>query len=145
MLALHIFSCPLYLWKVLLYYLFLFSCHPERWFDGFLYSKICCSRQWRRYVHFWLSTLVKYLNFLRPSHSKYEGVCLSLSLFCHVLEEYIARLIIYKSHINLSDEALIRFSAIERFFVRIYILYLIHVLVLLFPGSLTAMLSRYIA
>lgn len=99
------------------------------------------SRQGRRYIHVWISTLVKYLNFLLPSRSNCKGTSLSLSLFCHILEKYIARLLIYMLHINLTNQDIIWFSTTERFVVRIYILYLIHVLVLLFRGVLTDMLN----
>ena len=111
-------------------------------------KRVCWSRQGRRYIHFWLSILI-FINYTTPIMLCSWGLkesdtterlnwtelnwCLSLSPFFHVLVEYIARLIIYMSHINLSDEALIRFFSIEKFFVRVCILYLICISVL--PGK----------
>lgn len=64
-----LFSCPLRLKQDSFYFSLLFSClNKKRWFDDFLYSKMCWVRQGRRHIHFWCSTLLKHLSFSQLPH-----------------------------------------------------------------------------
>lgn len=123
------FSCPNVFSSSPLFLVFIFLLYKTKQNKTICWLfllKCAWSMQGRTYVPVWLCTVLKHLHCRQPPHPSGEGVSLSISLFSHVSEECIARLFIYMSHTHFWWSFLTRFSTTGRFFVRIYLLYLIH-------------------